>query len=66
MLQTVAFSPEKATSSGCLVVTLCFLPFQAGMSGVDKEKVNRVVYEMSKDSAYFKNAKRHDTRLERY
>ena len=35
------------------------------MSGVDKERVNRIVYEMSKDSSFFKNAKRHDARLEK-
>ena len=35
------------------------------MKGVDKDRVNRVVYEMSKDSSYFKNAKRHDDRVER-
>ncbi|KAL6209908.1 hypothetical protein ACLB2K_020847 [Fragaria x ananassa] len=31
---------------------------KAGMEGVDKEKVQRVVYEMSKGSQYFKNEER--------
>lgn len=31
-----------------------FTNAKAGMGSVDKEKVNRVVYEMSKDSKYFK------------
>lgn len=30
----------------------------AGMEGVDKEKVQRVVYEMSKGSKYFENEER--------
>lgn len=33
---------------------------KAGMGGVDKSKVAEVVHEMSKDSRYFRNAKRHD------
>ncbi|KAH0977823.1 hypothetical protein GBA52_027542 [Prunus armeniaca] len=31
---------------------------KAGMEGVDKEKVQRIVYEMSKGSQYFKNEER--------
>ncbi|KAL0914619.1 hypothetical protein M5K25_014982 [Dendrobium thyrsiflorum] len=31
---------------------------KAGMDGVDKEKVQRIVYEMSKGSKYFENEKR--------
>ncbi|PIN07559.1 putative DNA damage inducible protein [Handroanthus impetiginosus] len=31
---------------------------KAGMEGVDKEKVQRIVYEMSKGSKYFKNEER--------
>ncbi|KAJ0010798.1 hypothetical protein Pint_33700 [Pistacia integerrima] len=31
---------------------------KAGMDGVDKEKVQRVVYEMSKGSKYFENEER--------
>lgn len=30
----------------------------AGMEGVDKEKVQRIVYEMSKGSKYFENEER--------
>ncbi|XP_047317305.1 DNA polymerase kappa [Impatiens glandulifera] len=33
---------------------------KAGMEGVDKEKVQRVVYEMSKGSKYFENEERKD------
>lgn len=32
--------------------------FFLGMEGVDKEKVQRVVYEMSKGSKYFENEER--------
>lgn len=31
---------------------------KAGMEGVDKEKVQRIVYEMSKGSKYFQNEER--------
>lgn len=31
-----------------------------GMEGVDKEKVQRIVYEMSKGSKYFENEERKD------
>ncbi|MED6217750.1 hypothetical protein PIB30_020549 [Stylosanthes scabra] len=33
---------------------------KAGMDGVDKEKVQRIVYEMSKGSKYFQNEERKD------
>jgi hypothetical protein len=35
-----------------------FTAAKAGMEGVDKEKVKKIVYEMSKDSAHFKNEQR--------
>ncbi|KAF8410226.1 hypothetical protein HHK36_002749 [Tetracentron sinense] len=34
---------------------------KAGMDGVDKEKVQRIVYEMSKGSKYFENEERKET-----
>ncbi|XP_027193460.1 DNA polymerase kappa isoform X2 [Cicer arietinum] len=34
---------------------------KAGMEGVDKEKVQRIVYEMSKGSKYFQNEERKET-----
>ncbi|KAG9144845.1 hypothetical protein Leryth_018973 [Lithospermum erythrorhizon] len=36
---------------------------KAGMDGVDKEKVQRVVYEMSKGSKYFENQERKDASI---
>ncbi|KXZ53568.1 hypothetical protein GPECTOR_6g485 [Gonium pectorale] len=41
-----------------------FTNAKAGMEGVDKEHVQRVVYEMSKDSAHFKNEQRKAVALE--
>ncbi|KAI5080501.1 hypothetical protein GOP47_0003684 [Adiantum capillus-veneris] len=38
-----------------------FTNAKAGMDGVDKEKVQRVVYEMSKGSKYFENEQRRET-----
>lgn len=32
--------------------------YSLGMEGVDKEKVQRIVYEMSKGSKYFQNEER--------
>ncbi|XP_010479405.1 PREDICTED: DNA polymerase kappa-like [Camelina sativa] len=37
-----------------------FTNAKAGMEGVDKEKVQRIVYEMSKGSKYFQNEERKD------
>ena len=37
-----------------------FTADKAGMVGVDKKKVNQVVFDMSKNSSHFKNAKRLD------
>lgn len=37
---------------------------KAGMKDVDKEKVNRVIYEMSKNSSYFKQAQLQDKKLD--
>lgn len=41
-----------------------FVNEKAGMEQVDKEKVNKIVYEMSKDSSYFKNQERKRKKLE--
>lgn len=35
-----------------------FTAAKAGMAGVDQDRVKRIVYEMSKDSAHFKNEER--------
>eukprot|EP00803_Ostreobium_quekettii_P007518 evm.model.scf_237.8 EVM.evm.TU.scf_237.8 scf_237:50809-52710(-) len=37
---------------------------KAGMGGVDKERVKRVVFEMSKNSAHFKNEQRKQAKVE--
>ncbi|GFH08646.1 UmuC domain-containing protein [Haematococcus lacustris] len=41
-----------------------FTNAKAGMEGVDKAHVQRVVYEMSKDSAHFKNEQRKQAQTE--
>lgn len=50
----------------CVIVWLIsgVLPV-LGMEGVDKEKVQRVVYEMSKGSKYFENEERKETYMKR-
>lgn len=63
--------PQAAEAPGCLPKAhepqedgawrnhhTVFTNAKAGMDGVDKEHVQRVVYEMSKDSAHFKNEQR--------
>eukprot|EP00752_Nemacystus_decipiens_P001960 g1886.t1 len=37
---------------------------KSGMQGVDKDKVNRVIYEMSKNSSYFKQAQLQDKKVD--
>ncbi len=41
-----------------------FTNSKAGMNGIDKEQVNKVVYEMSKDSAFFQHARKMDERVQ--
>ncbi|KAF6260719.1 hypothetical protein COO60DRAFT_856036 [Scenedesmus sp. NREL 46B-D3] len=41
-----------------------FTASKAGMQNVDKEKVKRVVFEMSKDSAHFKNEQRKQAQVD--
>lgn len=46
---------------GDLMRNLCvFASDKAGMESVDRQEVNRVIYESSKGSAYFQNQKRRD------
>lgn len=59
------FEQSHCNRSARMIHVMLTLCSQAGMGGVDKDKVNRIILEMSKDSAHFKNAKRHDARLER-
>eukprot|EP01126_Amoeba_proteus_P060289 TRINITY_DN7957_c0_g1_i9.p1 TRINITY_DN7957_c0_g1~~TRINITY_DN7957_c0_g1_i9.p1 ORF type:complete len:103 (-),score=25.47 TRINITY_DN7957_c0_g1_i9:123-431(-) len=33
---------------------------KSGLDNVDRNKVNQIIYEMSKDSAYYKNERRKD------
>jgi hypothetical protein len=39
-----------------------FTNVKAGMQGVDREKVKHIVYEMSKDSAHFREERRKQVR----
>lgn len=67
MKEDMAKSEETSTSSSSMADS-SLRPWQsyhtvytnakAGMDGVDKEKVQRVVYEMSKGSKYFENEER--------
>lgn len=37
---------------------------KAGMKSVDKERANRIIYEMSKNSSYFKQAELQDQKVD--
>ncbi|KDO16001.1 hypothetical protein SPRG_18460, partial [Saprolegnia parasitica CBS 223.65] len=37
---------------------------KAGMDGVDRSKVNETIYELSKDSAFFKNSLEKDAKTD--
>lgn len=37
---------------------------KAGMKGVDKERANRIIYEMSKNSSYFRQAELQDQKVD--
>lgn len=37
---------------------------KAGMKSVDKERANRIIYEMSKNSSYFKQAELQDKKVD--
>eukprot|EP00878_Enallax_costatus_P028564 GHUV01030860.1.p1 GENE.GHUV01030860.1~~GHUV01030860.1.p1 ORF type:complete len:153 (+),score=55.75 GHUV01030860.1:397-855(+) len=41
-----------------------FTAAKAGMQNVDKEKVKKIVYEMSKDSAHFRNEQRKQAQVD--
>ena len=59
---TSATSGADAPGSLAGMDTL-FTHSKAGMDGVDKERVKRIVYEMSKDSPFFKEQERRDARV---
>lgn len=49
-------------------IRLCWIEFfndVLGMEGVDKEKVQRIVYEMSKGSKYFENEEKREAYMKR-
>lgn len=55
-----------STPAGDMGRLVVFTADKAGMVGVDKKKVNQVVYDMSKNSRHFKNAKRLDLASDKY
>lgn len=48
-----------------LVLNWKFDIYTLGMEGVDKEKVQRIVYEMSKGSKYFENEEKKEADMKR-
>lgn len=61
---TVATRPSADGSFAPSAFTNAFTNPKAGMEGVDKERVKKVVYEMSKDSQHFANESRKELAVE--
>lgn len=59
--ESTASSSSASSSAAHMFV---FSNNKAGMGSVDKERVNRIIYEMSKNSSYFKQAKLQDDKLD--
>lgn len=55
--------PVSTSAAAPSSFSTLFTHEKAGMSNVDKEKIKRIVYEMSKDSAHFKEQERRDQRV---
>lgn len=65
---SAAAESNEPTASSCASSSAAhmfvFSNNKAGMGSVDKERVNRIIYEMSKNSSYFKQAKLQDDKLD--
>ncbi|XP_053200351.1 DNA polymerase kappa-like [Panonychus citri] len=52
------------SSSGQAISLFAIQDNKAGMSGLDKEKINQLLYEASKDTLYFKHEQERDKRID--
>ena len=59
-----AVQVEEVSARPVSAFTSAFTNAKAGMEGVDKDKVKRVVHEMSKDSSHFHNETRKENAVE--
>ncbi|GIL83396.1 hypothetical protein Vretifemale_12223, partial [Volvox reticuliferus] len=57
-------SPHQETTAPWQDYQTVFTNAKAGMEGVDKAYVQKIVYEMSKDSAHFRNEQRKQAQLD--
>ena len=62
----LASAKDKGGSKDNYSHLVVFTAHKAGMDGakMDQEQANKLIYELSKDSQYFKNAKRRDAKLD--
>ena len=58
-------SPSTSSQQAQAWVGTVFTNHKAGMGEVDMNRVKQIVYDMSKDSAHFKNEKRKDEQTDR-
>ncbi|GFO46306.1 DNA polymerase kappa-like [Plakobranchus ocellatus] len=57
--------PVDSTGSGCNIMSRMALnDNKAGMEGLDKDRINQIIYETSKDSKFFENEKKKEQQLE--
>lgn len=61
---TAGMSKEPGTTDSNGAHMFVFTNAKSGMKNVDKERVNRIIYEMSKNSSYFKQAQLQDDKLD--
>jgi DNA polymerase kappa len=54
----------QATDSGGSAHLFHFTAAKAGMDGLDRDYINRVIHEASKDSAYFQQQQRRDAAVD--
>ena len=61
---TPAAQPTTSTSSDEMMARIALNPHKAGMTGVDQAYVNKIIYETSKDSMFFKNEEKKEQRVQ--
>ncbi|GFS07894.1 DNA polymerase kappa [Elysia marginata] len=57
-------SSGQSSSSCNMISRMALNDNKAGMEGLDKEKINQIIYEASKDSKFFENEKKKEEQLE--
>lgn len=59
-----AVASGQISSSSKIISRMALNDNKAGMEGLDKERINQIIFEASKDSKFFENEKRKEEQLE--